>query len=747
LIFKGDLGKLPPANLLLFLAQLGKEGLLTGTNGDEILGISLKGGFLVDAQSDRGDEKILRALFYSKLISREQLNSIAKIRKNAGIPLVRVLEELKLFPLSNIRKILENGIREVLFQFFLWEGGQFHFADVAMESEAHHQLLDCQRIALEIARYVDEWHEIHRSLTSLDRIAAPGPAARQTSDVGYLELMILKLANGRNTIRQIVLQAPYPSYQVLGAIAKLASGKWLVLPRPGLQPAPAAEPAEKVPPRERLFFDFKRSLKKIILSEAIQPKIAELIAFCKDHFEQTLVLTAIDHTLVRCTGFLKDSFGQLHRKEIRDIAFPMNDEPVFSWVYRSGNPFFGKVFSSNLLEHITQLPPTGECAVILLKREGSSGIYIFAFSAREMPHSSPFHYLELISWMINPPREMSPTAISARSPEPAQPQPSYSQSQAGPVHLSPPDRHTAPQDSHGPQTPFVSNGTVEAAPLTSHDQAALLVDSIEELPSMPHVVTQILQLLSDQDTPMTALTHVLAQDQSLVARLIKVSNSALYGGNRKISTLSHAITRLGTKMIRSLVLAAFTHSLFSDRNAPIGIYGQSLWQHSKECAMASRRVADLAHYSDPEEAFVGGLLHDIGKLAILIKLPQKYSLIRKKQLSAKTVSTEVENEVLGCDHTKIGELLMRKWEMPESLQACVRYHHRPQDSVKYGSLSTIIACGNHLSHMHGFQAEEARPDKSTDIETFETILHLSPAETESLYDTITSDFQLTDIFD
>ncbi len=912
MLFRGDLAKLHPTSLLMFLTHLGKEGLLTVTNGKEVLSISLKGSTLVDAHSGRADEKLLQGLLLAGLIDGSQSRHINRVRKETGIPVRQVIEQLRLFPMSSIRELLENVIREVLFQLFLWETGQFHFVDVLVDRESQLPLLDSQSLTLEIVHRVDEWHDAVRAVTSLHKVPMATPASRSASDLSFPERVVLKLADGNRTLDSIITLAPFPSYQVIQCVSKALKRGWLAFRRADDAVRPDASSTTRP---SHLFFDYRRSLRKIFVADTLEAKVSELINFCKDHFDQTLILTVKSETLARCVGFLKDSRGVLGRKDLRglelsfendpvfshvihswhpyrgpipssgilgkitrvpalgecaviplkreglsamllivllanpslvslepnplhyleliswlvsppeddsssdslpglpflqalpDSAAPaavagypshgafrsirrylkriisakeiepkiaemiafckdlfdqtliltfqgdvlvrcvgfvrepsgrlqrretrrirrrIDDDPVFLWTRRSWLPFIGKVFASSILQDLADLPETGECAVIPLKREGTAALMIFASSTGDFSGLSPFHYLEIITWLVSPSGEEAPRA-DVSSP-PAEQEEAKAERQQKP-------EMSAPVPSASPDGSTVS------------EHASRIVASIEELPPMPGVVTHVLQMLSDPECSMAELTRALSQDQSLVVRLIKVSNSALYGSSRKISTLSQAVTRMGTRIVRNLVLAAFTQSLFPVNRSSIGLWAQSLWQHSKECALASRRIAEAVHYHDPEEAFVGGLLHDIGKLVILLKMPDKYQSVRKIQASSRISTADAELRTLGCDHTLVGELLMQKWKMPANLQACVRYHHQPHVSREFGSLANIVACGDRMSHQWGLQTEEVTEGEVAEVETAMKSLLLSEAAMEELQKTVQSDFKLTGVLD
>ena len=265
---------------------------------------------------------------------------------------------------------------------------------------------------------------------------------------------------------------------------------------------------------------------------------------------------------------------------------------------------------------------------------------------------------------------------------------------------------------------------------------------------MPYIVNKALDLLSDPESDTKDLVNLLIEDQSLVARLIQVSNSVLYLRGEKAKTVSQTITKLGSKVVRSILLAASTRTLFPMDQTSVGIWGQALWQHSKECGLASRRVAEFIHFSDPEEAFVGGVLHDIGKVFILLNYPEEFGLIKKRQVHDKVLSTNAEVEFLGFDHIKVGLLFMEKWKMPQSLQECVQYHHDLCSLKNFNSLAPIIAYGDYLSHMYGAQADTMpQGENGVDVESIQNHLNLSNESVTALHEAVISDLSQSDFLD
>lgn len=409
--------------------------------------------------------------------------------------------------------------------------------------------------------------------------------------------------------------------------------------------------------------------------------------------------------------------GTIQQKTIEHPLRRLDQDQGFYAVCRSGVGFFGKVYDSNLLNGLIDFPPGGECAIIPIGTQKDMAIMLYVATGNEQHGLNAFHYLELLSWLLNPPAE----------------KPQVLNQTAG--------SFTAIK---GSQTAAVS----PPAPTATPDAMSRLVESIEDLPPLPSLVFRILDLLEDPEFAMDKLDKLIGQDQSLVAKLIKVSNSVLYGGTGDVGTLRDALVRLGMKTVKSLVITTSTRILFFPKtNSSLGILSGALWEHSVECGLAAQCVARKIRYSDPEEAFVGGVLHDIGKLVILLKLPDQYREIEKMGKSEGANELDLESQLLGFDHTMIGEKLMKKWRMPSNLKDCVRLHHGFRDVNADGSLTPIVAYGNCLSHAYSVHAEIKQMNHMTDMDCLVERLHLTEAQIAAVQKEVSENFQKVNLFD
>ena len=196
-----------------------------------------------------------------------------------------------------------------------------------------------------------------------------------------------------------------------------------------------------------------------------------------------------------------------------------------------------------------------------------------------------------------------------------------------------------------------------------------------DLPSMPFIANKVMQIVSNPDSPVIALQKVIEDDQALAGRILKIANSAMYARRRQITKLTDAIVMLGFNTIRSIAVTSATRNLYLKKGKVLGLKDKLLWEHSVASGIAGRLVANKVNPVFAEEAFLWGLLHDIGKLVILQQLPDEFDRIVEAVYNEGKNFDETEQELLGFTHAEVGALIIRKWNLSERFEHAVRHHH------------------------------------------------------------------------
>ncbi|HJW73753.1 MAG TPA: HDOD domain-containing protein [Geothrix sp.] len=223
-----------------------------------------------------------------------------------------------------------------------------------------------------------------------------------------------------------------------------------------------------------------------------------------------------------------------------------------------------------------------------------------------------------------------------------------------------------------------------------------LIANLGDLPPLPQVASQVLRISADPDASAEDLRKVISMDQALTSQILKISNSAMFGMVREVTTLTQAIMTLGFSTIKSVVIASSAKNLY--HRGTVGLQERLIWEHALVSAIASRAFAKSLRFARVEEAFIGGLMHDIGKSVMGVKFPERYSTLLRTVYNDKVNALELELDTFGFDHAMVGEALVGKWNLATSLQSAVRWHHDPIHSEgDHQTLAAIVALANQLT--------------------------------------------------
>lgn len=230
----------------------------------------------------------------------------------------------------------------------------------------------------------------------------------------------------------------------------------------------------------------------------------------------------------------------------------------------------------------------------------------------------------------------------------------------------------------------------------------ILIDKIEDMPILPDRITKIISLTENPDSTIKDLEKELLKDQSLTSKILKLANSSYYGYARRISTISQAAILLGSQTIKSLVLAStVSQLLIKELPGGYGLEKYDLWHQSQTCAIISRFIAKKLKYEQAEQAYIAGLLRDIGKPLLNYYVSQEYEDIIAKVENEKKSFIEAEEEILGFNHAEIGAGISKKWNFPQDLVESISYHHYPELSKIDPKLVSIVHIADAITLMLG----------------------------------------------
>jgi HD-like signal output (HDOD) protein len=222
------------------------------------------------------------------------------------------------------------------------------------------------------------------------------------------------------------------------------------------------------------------------------------------------------------------------------------------------------------------------------------------------------------------------------------------------------------------------------------------------LPVFPRVAVQIMSLANNPDATAREFERLINQDSGMAARILRTANSAAFSTGREITSVKRALLQLGVGQIRSIATAAAVQAVTANKKINKHFDAAAFYRHSLAVALAAKLIATLDHHDDPEEAFTAGMLHDIGKLAIALFLPDELLTIYAASLKSGMSHFAAERAVLSLDHQEIGELAAKLWGLPTIYHAPIRFHHTPLEGSNFGCrLVTYIHVANSLASSLG----------------------------------------------
>ncbi len=225
----------------------------------------------------------------------------------------------------------------------------------------------------------------------------------------------------------------------------------------------------------------------------------------------------------------------------------------------------------------------------------------------------------------------------------------------------------------------------------------LIATKTGDLPLITGTAMKALQMTKDPDISLRDLQQVISQDQALTAKILRIVNSAMYSMSGEVSTLSHAVALLGMETVRSVIMAAAIQQVFqSGRVCTKDLGTKLLSDHSWGAALCARIIARGSGYSDPEEAFICGLMHDIGKPVLLQNLHGRYTPIIAEVYRGQITFHEAEIATLGFSHAQVGALLAIKWNFPPQLAEGIGFHHEPLAAPEFKRLACITHLANQV---------------------------------------------------
>ncbi len=248
------------------------------------------------------------------------------------------------------------------------------------------------------------------------------------------------------------------------------------------------------------------------------------------------------------------------------------------------------------------------------------------------------------------------------------------------------------------------------------------LNNIPDLPTLPNIVITVNKLLQDHDTSIKKLNDIIEKDQAMVSKILKLVNSTFYGFRSKIKNLPHAIIILGFNTIRNAVVSVSIMKTFNDKKYSKDFRITEFWEHSVAVAVTSRCISEQTKLDAPDDCFVAGLLHDIGKVIFSQYFPGLFEDVLEKMKEQDLSFFEAEKMVLPMTHAQIGGYMAKKWQFPVTLIDTITHHHAPRKSVSNANQLLIVNTADKIVNNYK-TGEEIMPDLSLIASDVKSIIY------------------------
>lgn len=233
-----------------------------------------------------------------------------------------------------------------------------------------------------------------------------------------------------------------------------------------------------------------------------------------------------------------------------------------------------------------------------------------------------------------------------------------------------------------------------------------ILDEVVTLPSLPATVIHTTELINDPNCQLSEVGKAIAADTSLALKTLRLVNSAYYGLHDKVDSVEHAVTLLGMKVIKNLVLTAAVFDTLQSGE-------EILMRHNVACGLAMRILAESGaakklSIEKPEETFIYGLLHDVGKIILKQFMPDEFKKIAETAANENIAWNEAEQKVIGSDHAEIGAALAKKWKLSDELISAIAGQHDLSKctSPEFKGITALLSIADYICYASGMPGHE-----------------------------------------
>jgi HD-like signal output (HDOD) protein len=259
------------------------------------------------------------------------------------------------------------------------------------------------------------------------------------------------------------------------------------------------------------------------------------------------------------------------------------------------------------------------------------------------------------------------------------------------------------------------------------------IEHLSNLPTLPKLATHLLEVINSPDAGAADVANLAGRDVSMSAKILRLANSAYYGSPHKIASIQTAVVRLGLRVIRTIVLSLTVFDMFPAGKSRAKFDRTAFWRHCVRCGFAARFLTaakGIRETVDPEEAFCGGLLHDMGKIVMEQYLHEDFRLALEHARQKKLPFFSAENETLGYNHADVAMWMISGWGLPDSLYWSIAAHHEPYSAQESGFFLNAAICN--LADRMCYDSQISKPDSGIMPSLHEKLLETAGFNEEKL---------------
>ena len=220
------------------------------------------------------------------------------------------------------------------------------------------------------------------------------------------------------------------------------------------------------------------------------------------------------------------------------------------------------------------------------------------------------------------------------------------------------------------------------------------LDRIREIPTLPSIVLELNRLLQDPDTSVARISQTIEKDQATALKILKLVNSAFYGLQSKVGDLRSAVIMLGFNAVRNAIVSVSVIEAFASKTKLPGFDFTDFWKHSLAVAVTSKSIAYSTRLNSPDNCFVGGLLHDVGKVIMAQYFRDLFASVWTTSKQEDISFYAAEQKASPTNHAVIGARLATRWQLPPGLIEAIRWHHDRQFEPENAEVALIIHLAN-----------------------------------------------------